>query len=1042
MAEKELVPYIVHPSQYNPEYEKEVAEYMAKVVPLPKVTKKYKREAPPKFNNDYERELWEREEIRRCRVGYDGLPGKFYFYYNYVFIQKIEGGRIRPEFRGADLEWFRFVEDIQYKQKGWGIICIKRRRVGASWKEAADMLHDIIFNSHFHVGMNSKTEIDSMELFKKVSFVFDHLPSFLRPRVASKANDSLTLGISYVDKEGNKRVKGHQSYIVSKAPTQSAFEGFMLNKWIGDESGKVQNLLQMFAFTEDTMMDEYRRTGMPILFGTVGEVDGKGAGIFELWENAEAYNLKRFFFKGWMGLFVDQYGNDRIEESIRYIVYERKNQEKRGKKAYNDFLQRYPLDEDDAFAISTDGGLGDPAARNRQRGILMTDPPKVNRGYYDYKHLLNKGEPLFIADANGPVFMWESPEDLIDAYAAGCLPPGEKVLTDKGLKNIEEICSKDRLLSKDGEYVKIKEFQQYEVNEDVYEFKIKNTYRTTKFTGEHPLFISDNIKGFNGVKKRAEGAKYSYQKFDFGFKEVKNVKKGEWIKYPNIYKKLKPLDHGLWDNIKLRSDGRIDNPLNNTDFWWFVGHWLGDGHTQVSNTAKKVCISANKAETDTIKKVKHIITTVFGRTPYIRYKNNAVSIEFASTQLFEFLNNNFGKYAHGKYIPEWAKFMDNSYKLALVAGYLDADGSITKDKRNGYYYTEIVSINLELVESIQDILFSLGVISSTSKLRDAKTSKIRGRIINQKVTYRVRIGHYWLNKLIGLGVPSIKVNALPKLENSRSQNMGCFFDSNEDYIYFQILDITKSPYKGKVYNFHCETSTYLSKHITTHNCDPVDPNPEVLPGASLLSFMMRRKPIGLRPATTVMEITYRPKDVTEFYEQVVCALVHYKTKVLIESNRFDMISWFNRNGYKGMILPAPVGMTKITGGRRTQLGVRMIPATKAYMEGLIEAELEHNIEQVPSLKLLNELAVYGAKNTDRIIAWGLTLMQEAEMVNPARASAGTDIFAGLTLERGPNGTLRRVKTKFRKTAQEELPSHIKKRGPGAYVVGSGTTFDV
>ena len=69
-------------------------------------------------------------------------------------------------------------------------------------------------------------------------------------------------------------------------------------------------------------------------------------------------------------------------------------------------------------------------------------------------------------------------------------------------------------------------------------------------------------------------------------------------------------------------------------------------------------------------------------------------------------------------------------------------------------------------------------------------------------------------------------------------------------------------------------------------------------------------------------------------------------------------------------------------------------------------------------------------------------MQEAEMVNPARASAGTDIFAGLTLERGPNGTLRRVKTKFRKTAQEELPSHIKKRGPGAYVVGSGTTFDV
>ena len=629
MAEKDDIPYIVPPSQYDPELEKEVRRYLDEVVPLPFNDTLYERTPKPKFKNAYEKELWEREEIRRCRNGYKGLCGKMYFYFNYGWIQKIEGGRIQPEFRVVDHEWFKFVEECQ-ESKGWGIVCIKRRRVGASWKEAADMLHDIIFTPHVHVGMNSKTETDTAELFRKVHFMFDHLPGFLRPKIGSGKRDMLELA-----RKG--KYKGHQSYIAGRAPTVSAFEGFMLNKWVCDEAGKIDNLLQMFAFTEDTMMDEYRRTGMPIVFGTVGEVDGKGGGIFELWENAEAYKLKKFFFKGWMGLFVDKKGNDRVEESIRYIVYERINQEKRGKKFYTDFLQRYPLNEEDAFALATDGGLGDPAKLNHQRNNLLVNPPIIKTGYYDFAHLEETGEPLFIPAKDGPVRIYESPQDLQDGYAAGCDP----------------------------------------------------------------------------------------------------------------------------------------------------------------------------------------------------------------------------------------------------------------------------------VEAIED----------------------------------------------------------------------------------------------------------------------------ALPGASLLSFMIRRRPYGTAPGTLALQITYRPRDVSDFYRQVICALADYKTRVLIERNRYDMIGWFNRNGHKHLLHQAPTGIMRLTGGRVNQIGVQMTEPVKKYMEGLIEAELAHGTEQVPDLDLLREFAQYGSRNTDRVMAFGLALMLEAEMMKPAKQRGeGGNRFAALNLVKDKDGNLRRVRRSIKQQSQSTKPDFLKGKGPGSYVI--------
>jgi len=135
---------IIPENEYNPEYEAEIKRYMLVSGTLPTNQILYTHLVIPKNLDKLAFQTWGLEEIRRCKEGYNGMVGKMYFYYNYCFIEQL-GKKLRPHFRVVDNEWFKLIEACQ-KSNEWGIICVKRRRVGASWKEAADMLHDCLIH--------------------------------------------------------------------------------------------------------------------------------------------------------------------------------------------------------------------------------------------------------------------------------------------------------------------------------------------------------------------------------------------------------------------------------------------------------------------------------------------------------------------------------------------------------------------------------------------------------------------------------------------------------------------------------------------------------------------------------------------------------------------------------------------------------------------------------------------------------------------------------------------------------------------------------
>jgi hypothetical protein len=245
MAEdKDEIRKIVPKNEYQDELETEVALHLARinagepqVVTRYKINKKYNRIVQPDFKPHEKRERWdwEAEEIRRCIEGYDGMPGRYYYFFNHTKIKHKKKGPIRPDFRTTQLMWAKTKQRI-LDTPGTGIVQIKKRQIGMSWDMAVDNIYDAQFNAQWDIGMNSKTESDSQKFFLKHKFVHRNQSSFMRAMVHIDRRDAMIFGKW---NEKLKKNEGTMSSIMSVAPTPTAHAGNQYRKLVMDESGEV-----------------------------------------------------------------------------------------------------------------------------------------------------------------------------------------------------------------------------------------------------------------------------------------------------------------------------------------------------------------------------------------------------------------------------------------------------------------------------------------------------------------------------------------------------------------------------------------------------------------------------------------------------------------------------------------------------------------------------------------------------------------------------------------------------------------------------------
>lgn len=234
---------------------------------------------------------------------------------------------------------------------------------------------------------------------------------------------------------------------------------------------------------------------------------------------------------------------------------------------------------------------------------------------------------------------------------SGCLLPGERVLTDKGWKYVEDVKYEDKLVNKDGEYVFINKRLLYnKIDEDVYDVKMYNGVSITRFTKEHPLYVSDN--------KLKNGKIICEDLFSFDFVKVSDVKSGMWIKYPNIYRK------------EIYPCKELFPYVMSDDLWYLIGAWIGNGYSRIDKHHVGIYISTHKNNDKFIKKIDDICKSCFGKYTNKRFRDNSCEI-FCSVKEFSiWMDSTFGKYANGKFIPEWVKYIPHEYKVSFCVDIL------------------------------------------------------------------------------------------------------------------------------------------------------------------------------------------------------------------------------------------------------------------------------------------------------------------------------------------------------------------------------------
>ena len=381
----------------------------------------------------------------------------------------------------------------------------------------------------------------------------------------------------------------------------------------------------------------------------------------------------------------------------------------------------------------------------------------------------------------GSVVIWEYPitDPPFGLYIGGCLTPGEKVWTQRGLTNVEDVDLGDRLVNKNGNLVEIRNLQRYQKkDEPIYKLKPTGSYRTTTFTGEHPIWIKDK-----------------------GFVKMKDVQKSDWLDIPNRYYKT---------NGRIPGWKQFHTATSFAKFCYFIGLFVGDGFVNINKNSYDIYLSIGKDEYEFASFYDNLIQELFDRKTIHIHKTRENTRRFTHKELAIWLNETFGKTAYKKRIPEWFKNLHEDYKLAFIQGYLDSDGSVFYDR--GKVRVNFTSVNLELLEDVQDILFGLQIRNSI--VVHQKPTK------NSLLSYRINIARCDNLKLASTPIYESRKQKVLKLsiptDSSKSKIQ---FDGYR--VYIKIENIEESLYTGTVYNFECDTHTYMCRNILTHNCDPL-----------------------------------------------------------------------------------------------------------------------------------------------------------------------------------------------------------------------------
>lgn len=804
----------------------------------------------PRGTTDYI-QYWERE-TDRCLNGYvapdgDAITGYHYFYLNYSPIMKLEeveyidrngDKRIRrerifdfPSFWDYDYYYYNAIE--QAEDVGKHMAVLKSRQRGYSFKGASMLVrnYELIPGSKNFAVASEQAFLTGDGLLTKAWQIMDFCDKHTAWAKKRLSDTRLERESGYIvtDEFGNKTKQGYQSLIrgITLKNDLERIRGTRGKLVLWEEGGKFPGLLTAWRIEQPSVeTDDGKAFGLMVAYGTGGTEGGSFDGLKELFYKPDAYNVLGFpniwddnasetkcgfFVPSWSNMeslddeghqrFMDKNGNSKKELAIQELINQRNKIKDGGasQTSIDRFISERPLKPQEAVLelgknIFPRKLLMDQLTRIRTNKKLQSMKHIVDlswgengqviatekkSGDITTYHLKKDDKP------NGSVVIWEYPvkDPPFGLYIGGCLTPGEKVQTQRGLVNVEDIKITDLLFNKSGKYVPIKNIQQYnKTNENTYRIKPAGSLRTTNFTSEHPIWTGNR-----------------------GFVKASELSTNDWLEIPNAY--YSDEEKHAWTKDKYAD--------RECKLAYFYGLFTGDGFTNINGNSYDIYMSIGKNEIQFAKFYDSLIFELFGRKCVHVHKQKEQTRRFTHKSLLEDLDRSVGISAYNKRVPEWVKRGSYGVKLAYLQGFLDSDGSVLKDRNK--IRINYTSVNLELLEDIQDLLFALE-IKNNIVIHQKETINKHG--FHSLQSYRINIAIEDNLKLVSNPIfKSRKILLAEQTKVFGKSKMNIKFVNGS--VWLKVEKIDSSIYTGIVYNFECETHTFGCRCIMTHNCDPL-----------------------------------------------------------------------------------------------------------------------------------------------------------------------------------------------------------------------------
>lgn len=895
---------------------------------------------------------WFIEETRRCWYGYvresDGewIPGDFYFFLNYCpmpvteegtgakkkrakrvisFPSVWEGHYLRYHYLEQARENAHHAAELASRGKGKSStgaeMLAKRFILGEDEEVSQRVISYITASEKKYLVANGDQTLDKFEFI--INFIAQRTElQWPKQRITSTLQN-MQWQMGYRDVSSGVKMGTQNSVIgVSSKDDESKLRGSRGVLYIFEEFGSFPRLRELYSNVRFSVEEGELVYGMLFSYGTAGDAESDFQAAQEMTYNPRGFNLQPvpniydkagqgrkefvYFFPGYVNR-AGCYNHDGVSDvpkALLEILMDRyiTRHNSTSLTVITRRVAEYPITPQEAM-LKTAKNMFPVSELNERLNQLLSDPHAMD-GVFNCTLVMDSTgnvSPVPVTDepitefplqdnkAHGCLQIFNMPERnsegkvFSERYIMGCLTPGEKVLTDSGLKNVEDVTFQDKLVSVDGDYVSIKELQKYEVSEeDTYRIHLWGILDGTTFTKEHPILsCRPKLHYYSIGRVNREGLPYKYRTYDFSFRKAEEIHKDDYVKVPNIYSKMEAIPYEMWDDSEIRIDRQIPNPLDKEDFWWYMGLILGDGWA--SNNGYTVNVSFNSKEQEYIDKYLRISREIFNRTPtLVRDRGTCKEYQISSQQLNRFITKTFKRGAENKALPEWVKFLPKKLKVALIMGYLASDGCVSGQSM------EFVSISRKLVNDFQDLFASLEIASSVTILRGERKGCIIGKEIHQKKAYHLRVFGNYVKKFISMSYIDYKLSKFNSSKQYSNHDTLRWIFTDDGYIYIKVKGVEKGSFTGTVFNFHCETSTFMCNYIPTHNCDPVDSDEaETL---SLYSFFV----LDLWTDTIVAEYTGRLDFADDCHELLRKTCLLYNAKVLYESNLKGNFAYFQR----------------------------------------------------------------------------------------------------------------------------------------------------